>query len=228
MTAFAGSARFLGSEKEVICPICNKHKAKRLCPAKAETICPTCCGREREVTIDCPSECTYLIASREFGGDRKEIDWSKMPFPEERPSQALIGSHQSFILDLFFAIGRFATENPELVDSDAQGSLQALAEAYRTLSSGIYFEKPPDYRIQRELYGRLKEAINVFKKEEMRRGAIFSIRDSEVRDCLVFLAQTSVIRTNGRPKGRAFLDFIRGQFDLKQFSKSSSSAIVLP
>ena len=212
----------------MICPICNKHKAKRLCPAKAESICPTCCGREREVTIDCPSDCTYLIASREFGSGRKEIDWSKVPFPEERHSQTLIENHQSFILDLLFVIGRFSVENPELVDSDAQASLQALAEAYRTLSSGIYFEKPPDYRIQRELYGRLKEAIDEFKKETLRGGAIFSIRDSEVRDCLVFLVQASVIRSNGRPKGRAFLDYVRSKFDLKQFSKSSSSAIVRP
>jgi len=212
----------------VICPICNKHKAKRLCPAKAETICTTCCGREREVTIDCPSDCVHLMASRQFGEDKKEINWSEVPFPEERPSQTLIGSHQSFILDLFFAIGRFATENPALVDSDAQGSLQALAETYRTLASGIYFERAPQYRIQRELYDRMKGAIAEFKKEETRDGVISRTRDFELRDCLVFLAQTSVIRSNGRPKGRAFLDFIRGQFDLKQFSKSSSSAIVLP
>jgi len=31
-------------EKTVMCPICSKRKAKRLCPARAETICSVCCA----------------------------------------------------------------------------------------------------------------------------------------------------------------------------------------
>ena len=46
------------------CPICQKRKAKRFCPGKDESICPVCCGTEREVTIDCPGDCPYLVASR--------------------------------------------------------------------------------------------------------------------------------------------------------------------
>ncbi|MGH9429959.1 MAG: hypothetical protein ACRD3T_00290, partial [Terriglobia bacterium] len=115
----------------MICPICNKHKAKRLCPAKAESICPSCCGREREVTIDCPSDCAYLIASREFGGDRKETDWSKVPFPDKRPALNLAQGHERFFLYLAYEMGRFGLENRSLVDSDVRASLQALAETYR-------------------------------------------------------------------------------------------------
>jgi hypothetical protein len=226
LTVYA--AGFSPGVRELICPICNKHKAKRLCPAKAESICPSCCGREREVTIDCPSDCTYLIASREFGADRSEIDWSKVPFPDQRPSRELIHEHESFILDLSYEIGRFGLDNRSLVDSDVQVSLKALAESYRTLSSGIYFERPPDYRLQRELYDRIKEAIEEFKADERKGGAITSMRDSEIRDCLVLFAQIAVMRSNGRPKGRAFLDFLRSQFPIEAFSKLSSSSIVVP
>ena len=38
-------------------------------------------------------------------------------------------------------------------------SLQSLAESYRTLSSGIYYENPPEHRLQRALYEKLKAAI---------------------------------------------------------------------
>ena len=212
----------------MVCPICNKHKAKRFCPAKAETICPGCCGREREVTIDCPSDCAYLIASREFESEKRETDWSTVPFVDQRPSANLVGDHENFILYLSFAIGRFASENQPLVDWDAQSSIQALAETYRTLSSGIYFERPPQYPLRRELYDRLKETIEGFKKDESRGTTISSIRDSEIRDVLIFMAQLSVVRSNGRPKGRAFLDFLRSQFPPEQFAKPSSSTIVLP
>ncbi|MGH9431965.1 MAG: hypothetical protein ACRD3T_10520, partial [Terriglobia bacterium] len=92
----------------------------------------------------------------------------------------------------------------------------------------IYFERPPDYRLQRELYDRVNEAIEEFKREEKREGAITSIRDSEIRDCLIFFAQLSVIRSNGRPKGRAFLDFLRSHFPPREFLKPSASSIVLP
>ena len=41
----------------VSCPICEKRKAQRFCPAKGEKICAVCCGKEREVIIDCPVDC---------------------------------------------------------------------------------------------------------------------------------------------------------------------------
>ena len=46
------------------CPICQKRKAGRFCPAKAEKICAVCCGSEREITLDCPESCPYLQQAR--------------------------------------------------------------------------------------------------------------------------------------------------------------------
>src|SRR5258708_9212241 len=48
------------------CPICQKRKPGRFCPAKAETICPVCCGTEREVTLDCPPDGGYLAAAHPY------------------------------------------------------------------------------------------------------------------------------------------------------------------
>ena len=47
------------------CAICEIRKEKRFCPAVHGRICPQCCGEQREVTLDCPSDCPYLIQARE-------------------------------------------------------------------------------------------------------------------------------------------------------------------
>ena len=41
------------------CVICEKRKEKRFCPAVHGRICPQCCGEQREVTLDCPSDCNW-------------------------------------------------------------------------------------------------------------------------------------------------------------------------
>src|SRR5712691_3160455 len=44
----------------VSCAICDKRKEKRFCPAVHGRICPQCCGEQREVTLDCPSDCGQI------------------------------------------------------------------------------------------------------------------------------------------------------------------------
>src|SRR5712691_8158393 len=51
-------------EPDLACAICEKRKEKRFCPAIHGRICPQCCGEQREVTLDCPSECVYLQQAR--------------------------------------------------------------------------------------------------------------------------------------------------------------------
>lgn len=210
------------------CPICQKRPPKRYCPAKADNICAVCCGTEREVTIDCPSDCSYLVASRKYDLGRREIDWSKVPYADTRIPASFVAAHEKLVLALSYAICAYAHENRPLVDADVHASLRALVEAYRTLSSGIYYEKPPDFRIQRELYERLKAAIEDYKKAEAQRAGSTSLRDGEIRDALIFLAQIGATRTNGRPQGRAYLDFLRAQFKPEEFAKPASNVILLP
>ncbi len=66
-----------------ICPICEKRRAERYCPAKGEKICAIDCGTEREVSIDCPSDCAYLIAAHRWEQTHpKPLAESEVPFPE--------------------------------------------------------------------------------------------------------------------------------------------------
>ena len=209
------------------CPICQKRKANRFCPAKSQTICSVCCATEREVTIDCPSDCPHLVASREYEEGRRDVDWSNLPFADIRVSPSAFRGHEGLPDALAFGICEFAAEHRELVDSDAIAALQALAETYQTLAKGVYYEKPLDYRLQHELYNHLKEVIATFKKEEAAETGLHALRDGTVRDALVFFTQVGATRTNGRPKARAYLDFLRREFKWQGRDEAAGSNLVI-
>lgn len=211
----------------MVCPICNKRKAKRLCPARAESICSICCGTEREVTIDCPSDCVHLVSSRQNDLARMEIDWAKLPFAEVKFDRSFAATHGALLFDLDHAICQFAADHRALVDADVLAALRTLAETYRTQASGIIYEKPLDYLLQRELYDHLKASIAEFRKQDTQRAGMTTVRDSDVRDALIFLTQLCAIHENGRAKGRAYLDLIRSQFPKEEFQKSASNIVLL-
>jgi hypothetical protein len=215
-------------EQELTCPICGKRKAKRFCPARGESICAVCCGTEREVTIDCPADCPHLVASRKYDEGRRQVDWSKIPFADTRIPFEFAQSHTRLLAVLLSSIWEYAREHRQVVDTDAIAALQALAETYRTLSSGLYYEKPPDYIYQRELYHALKAALEEFKQAETQRQGLATTRNSEVRDALTFLTQLGAIHQNGRPKGRTFLDLIRTQVVHEASTQPASNIVLLP
>ena len=89
----------------------------------------------------------------------------------------------------------------------------AAAEAYRTLSaSGLYYEKPPDDRVRAELYRRLGAFLNEYRKPENQQRGAPRPKDSEVFLLLAFLMRVARHHHNGRPRSRAFLDFLRAQY----------------
>ena len=209
------------------CPICNTRKVKRLCPARGDSICAVCCGTEREVTIDCPADCPYLVASRKYDSGRRQVDRPSIPFADVRFSDDFAQSHGPLLVALLSSISRYAREHRQMVDTDVIAALQALAEAYRTLSSGLYYEKPPDYLYQRELYQALKATLEEFQQVETQRRGLASIRNSDIRDALIFLTQFGAIRANGRAKGRAFLDLIATELAPEASAQPASNIVLL-
>ena len=212
----------------MVCPVCNKRKVKRLCPALAQSICTICCGTEREVSIDCPSDCEYLAASRAYDAERRQIDFSVMPFADVKIDEGFLRDHDNLLTAVDYALCQFAAAHREVVDIDVVAALQALAESYRTLATGIYYEKPLDNPLQRAIIEKLKAAIEEFRKDDTARAGMTTLRDRDIRDGLIFLTQFAAVRANGRPKGRSYLDFIRGHFAKEAFQKPASDLLVLP
>ena len=54
------------------CPSCGRRRPERFCPAQGEKICAVCCGTEREVTLDCPADCSYLIAAHRYEQEHRK------------------------------------------------------------------------------------------------------------------------------------------------------------
>jgi hypothetical protein len=196
-----------------LCPICSKRRAERFCPAQGEKICAVCCGTERERTLNCPPDCSYLIAAHRYEQEhRKPLEPEEMPFAGTDISRETVYEQQELVSALGQALARFAGEQPSVTDSDALAAIIALGETYRTLVSGIYYEKRPDPPLQAALYAALGNAIQEFKSQQGARGGLAGPRDSEAFQVLVYLARIYRGSTNGRPRSRLFLNYLRGQY----------------
>jgi len=55
----------------------------------------------------------------------------------------------------------------------------------------------------------LHEALAAFRQQETEQLGMARTRDADVLAILVFLQRLELDRNNGRPRGRAFLDFLR-------------------
>jgi hypothetical protein len=213
----------------VACPLCELRKPKRYCPAKAEMICAVCCGEKREVSIDCPSDCSYLIASRRWEREhRKPIAVADFPYPDLSIPMELIHAQQPIISGLGYTVLKAALEIPSVDDSGAIEALSALAETYRTLGTGLYYERPPDGPAARAVYMRLTQFIVELRQAEQKQAAFGGVKDSEIFRLVVFLLRVAKYETNGRPRSRAFLDFLRAQFPRTAEDQAEPSRIIVP
>lgn len=194
------------------CPICEKRKANRFCPAKGEKICALCCGREREVTIDCPADCPYLVAAHRYEDEHRKPVEGDLPFPDVRFSSDVIYGRQAVLSGLSLTILKFAAEHPSLADPDALAALHALAETYKTLATGLYYEKPPEAPLSRAVYAELAQFLQQTKQSEAERAGFPTLKDTEILYVVIFLLRLGAMRTNGRPRSRRFLEFLRSQF----------------
>jgi hypothetical protein len=212
----------------VACPICEKRKAERFCPAKGEKICAVCCGTEREVSIDCPSDCSYLAAAHRYESEHQRSIPADTPLLEEKIPQDTVYAHQQLMSALAFSIAKFCAVQPAATDPDVLAALEALAQTYKTLGSGIIYENPPVAPLPRELYAALIAFLTEVKKQQAERANSAAWKDSEVFFLLVFLYRMGLLRTNGRPRSRRFIEFLRAQFPQAPELKREESRIIVP
>lgn len=190
------------------CPLCNQRKPKRFCPAEGEKICAVCCGINREVTIECPSDCAHLIAARRFEHDhRPPLPADQVPFPKIHIPSGMIDKHQEPLIMLAQALVDGAFEN-HATDDDVLTALTSMVETYRTLESGILYERAPDGVAARHVYSHLTKSIEEYKAEETERFGFPKLKDNHVISLLLFLLRVGKQETNGRPKSRGYLDFL--------------------
>ncbi len=210
------------------CPICQKRKEGRFCPAKGEKICAVCCGTEREVSIDCPTDCAYLVAAHRYEDEHKRQIPADTPFLEERIPPGTLHTHQPLMAALAFTMAKACMTHPSATDPDVIAALRTLAESYKTLISGIYYEKLPDIPVQREIYDAMKAMLDDLKQKQAAAGTLDTLKTQDILFLVIFLFRMGLLRGNGRPRSRRFIEFLRGQFPQAEELKREEPRIILP
>jgi hypothetical protein len=214
---------------KAICPICEKRRAERYCPAKGEKICAIDCGTGREVSIDCPSDCAHLLAAHRWEQEHpKPLAESEIPFPDVSFPGELIHTRQAVLSGIGFTVLIYGVEQRSLSDADVLAAAQAMAETYRTLISGIYYEKPPDNPVAAGLYAALAKFFEDEKKHQAEHPEFPALKDSEIFHLLVFFLRFGRLRSNGRPRTRAFIEFLRAQFPRETGLTKEEPRIIMP
>jgi hypothetical protein len=224
----------IGEEPALTCAICEIRKEKRFCPAVHGRICPQCCGEQREVTIDCPTDCPYLLQAREHEKPRTAdpVDPSTL-FLQVELSDQFMYEKEHLLMGLTFALAKAAHADRTLHDQDLIAALSMLATTYeRRVNSGLHYEPPLASESQRKAVAEFEMMVKEYREAELKHTGISSLRDSDVLKALVFLLRLAHGRTSGRPKSRAFVDFLFAQFPEKESAvvaaPDAGSRIIVP
>jgi hypothetical protein len=172
-------------------------------------ICTLCCGTEREVTVDCPFGCPYLQEARKHE-HAAPLESDEFPNRDIRVTEDFLGDHDSLLLAAAKALMLAAFDTPGAVDRDVLDALDALIRTHRTLESGVYYESRPDNALAGRIFGATQTGLEEFRTREHDELGMSRTRDSDVLKILVFLQRLGLSRNNGRSRGRAFLDSLRG------------------
>ena len=214
------------------CAICETRKEKRFCPAVHGKICPVCCGTEREVTLDCPSDCPYLIEARKHEKPRELTDEERAAlFPKVEVKQSFVYEREPLVVGLSYAIVKSAREERSINDRDAMAALVGLARRYETLvGSGLVYESPSANVLQQHMTDEMEKMIAEYRAMEQKHVGYATLRDSEVLQALVFIVRMAYGRTSGRPRSRAFLEFLFQRFPQKEtgLAAPQGSSLIIP
>ena len=215
------------------CAICEKRKEKRFCPAAHGRICPQCCGEQREVTLDCPSDCVYLQQAREHEKPRAigELDQNAL-FPKVEISDQFLYEQEHLVLGLSYALARSARGSKDMRDADLIAALTAVARSYEMLAgSGLHYDAPITNLVHQAIVSELQQMIKEYREAEHKHLGFTRLRDSDVLRALVFLVRMGLMRTSGRPRSRAFTEFLFAQFPEQVSALASAeegSRIIVP
>lgn len=141
------------------CPLCDRRRARRACPALGESICSVCCGTKRRTRIACPPDCVYLESAtahppavvqrrRERDGGFLVALLHGLTQPQQRLAALL----------LEYLAGE-RPDAPGLVDADVEQAALALAQTFETASRGILYEHSAGTATAQRLAGEMKAVI---------------------------------------------------------------------
>jgi hypothetical protein len=109
-------------------------------------------------------------------------------------------------------------------------ALTSAAKTYETLAnSGLHYEAPSAHLGQQAVAAELQNIVKEYREAEQKHTGQIRLRDSDVLRGLVFLVRMAQARTSGRPKAKAFVDFLFTQFpENPTAGEDAGSRIIVP
>lgn len=188
-----------------LCHLCDLRPARRLCPALGEEICGVCCGTNREQTIDCPLECEYLRDARRHE-KLPPFDPKNLPNAEIELTDRFLEEHRELAIILGRLLLIAAVETPGAVDFDMRDALEALVATGKTADAGLIYETRPANAIAARVAERFTGELQRFRDEVAKRSGAPALRNKDILGVLIFWQRMEYQRSNGRRKGRAFIE----------------------
>lgn len=206
------------------CKICDTRKPRRHCPGVDGDICSICCGAEREVSINCPLDCEFLVEAR-LHEKFPDIPREQVPNLDVPLDEKFLRDHEPVMLYLGAELLAASLTTSGVVDSDVREALESLIRTYRTLQSGLYYETLPNNPIAAAIHQKIQASVEELRKKMAEKGTS-AIRDVEILGLLVFFERIGLSRNNNRPRGRSFIDHLRAHFPLKQQDATPTPSLI--
>jgi hypothetical protein len=207
-----------------LCRICNTRRARRRCPGIQGDICAVCCGNQREVNIFCPLDCQYLREAR-LHEKPLTVDPKNLPNSDIRISEQFLRDHEELVLFCMFTLADAALRTPGAVDNDVLAALAALIRTHRTSESGLFYETRAEDRVAAAVQELFERSLADFQKTRHEKEGLSPFRNAEILGVLVFLERSAIANENGRPKGRAYIDFVRERLNISQEAETKSALV---
>lgn len=154
-------------------------------------------------------------------------------FPQVEISEQFTYEREHLLMGLSYALLKAARGNRSLNDRDLISALTAMCTSYERLAnSGLHYQQPVSGSAQHAVTAQVEEMVKQYREAEQKQLGYSTLRDADVLKSLVFLLRLAYARTSGRPKSRAFIDFLYAQFPEKESAvltpQEAGSRIIVP
>ena len=180
--------------------------------------------------MDCPFDCPFLQEARKHE-QLEPVNPDELPNKDIRISEEFLEEHEFLLLGAARSLMLAVFDTPGAVDRDVLDALDALIRTQRTLQRGVYYETRPVNTLANRIFSAAQTGLEEFRRNEREEFGMARTRDSDVLMMLVFLQRLALGRINGRPRGRAFLDSLRGLLSEAEGAaqpKPRASSLIVP
>jgi hypothetical protein len=162
----------------------------------------------------------------------QELDQAAL-FPQIEIGEQFLYEHEHLLMGLSYALAKSAQSDRAITDADLIAALTSMIRTQETLvNSGLHYDTPISNLSQQAVVAEVQGMLKGYRQTEQEQLGYSRLRDSDVLGALVLLVRTGHAHTSGRPKSRAFVDFVLSQFPEKQTAltapEQAGNRIIIP